>query len=103
LRKYTNPPHYGAAKAAVLQLTRYYAVLLGEYNIQVNAISPGPFPKTKIQHENPVFIERLKSKNPLNKIGTPEDLAGVLVLLSSHASDFMTGQNVQVDGGWTIW
>jgi gluconate 5-dehydrogenase len=101
--KYTNPPHYGAAKAAVIQLTRYYAVLLGEYNIQVNAISPGPFPKTKIQHENPVFIERLKSKNPLHKIGAPEDLAGVLVLLSSHASDFMTGQTIQVDGGWSIW
>ncbi len=101
--KYTNPPHYGAAKAAMIQLTKYYAVLLGKYNIHVNAISPGPFPKEIIQNENPEFINRLKNKNPLNKIGKPEDLAGVIALLSSSASDFITGQTFQVDGGWTIW
>lgn len=101
--KYTNPPHYGAAKAAMIQLTKYYAVLLGKYNIHVNAISPGPFPKEAIQKENPAFINRLKNKNPLNKIGKPEDLAGVVALLSSPASDFITGQTIQIDGGWTIW
>ena len=100
---FTNPPHYGAAKAAMIQLTRYYAVLLGEHNIQVNAISPGPFPKQKIQLENTAFIQRLKNKNPLHKIGKPEDLAGIILLLSSKGSDFMTGQTIQVDGGWTIW
>lgn len=100
---YTNPPHYGAAKAAMIQLTKYYAVFLGEHNIQVNAISPGPFPSTKIQQENPAFIERLKNKNPLGKIGKPEDLAGVILLLSSKGSNFITGQTIQVDGGWTIW
>lgn len=101
--KYTNPPHYGAAKAAINQLTRYFAVLLGPYNIQVNAVAPGPFPHLGIQKENPEFIERLKKKNPLNKIGKPEDLGGVIALLSSSASDFITGQTLQVDGGWTIW
>lgn len=100
---FINPPHYGAAKAAMIQLTKYYAVLLGEHNIQVNAISPGPFPRTKIQEENPAFIERLKNKNPLHKIGKPEDLAGVILLLSSKGSDFITGQTIQVDGGWTLW
>ncbi len=100
---YTNPPHYGAAKAAMIQLTKYYAVFLAEYNIQVNAISPGPFPNLTIQKENPAFIKRLKTKNPLHKIGIPEDLIGVLVLLSSKGSNFITGQTIQVDGGWTIW
>lgn len=100
---YTNPPHYGAAKAAIIQLTKYYAVLLGEHNIQVNAISPGPFPKPSIQKENPAFVERLKRKNPLGRIGKPEDLAGVISLLCSGASDFITGQTIQVDGGWSIW
>jgi gluconate 5-dehydrogenase len=100
---YTNPPHYGAAKSAVLQLTRYFAALLGEYNIQVNAIVPGPFPNVAIQIANQAFIERLKSKNPLHRIGKPEDLYGVIALLSSSASDFITGQAIQVDGGWTIW
>ena len=100
---YTNPPHYGAAKAAMIQLTKYFAVLLGEYNIHVNAISPGPFPKENIQQDNPEFIKRLKRKNPLHKIGKPDDLVGVIALLSSSASDFITGQTLQVDGGWTIW
>lgn len=101
--KYTNPPHYGAAKAAMIQLTKYYAVLLGKYNIYVNAVSPGPFPNRLVQKENPEFINRLKSKNPLNKVGSPKDLAGIITLLSSSASDFITGQTFQVDGGWTIW
>lgn len=101
--KYTNPPHYGAAKAAMIQLTKYYAVLLGKYRVQVNAIAPGPFPKPSIQQENPEFIERLKRKNPLRQIGQPNDLAGVIALLSSGASNFITGQTIQVDGGWTIW
>jgi gluconate 5-dehydrogenase len=101
--KYTNPPHYGAAKAGIIQLTKYFAVYLGRDNIQVNAITPGPFPKESIQVENKEFIKRLCSKNPLNKIGKPEDLKGVSVLLASNASDFITGQNLIVDGGWTIW
>lgn len=101
--KYTNPPHYGSAKAGVIQLTKYYAVELGGKGIQVNAITPGPFPNYTVQEENPEFINRLKNKNPLNKIGKPEDLAGISILLSSSASDFITGQNFVVDGGWTIW
>ncbi|MDA8769630.1 SDR family oxidoreductase [Schleiferiaceae bacterium] len=101
--KYLNPPHYGAAKAGIIQLTKYFAVLLGKYNINVNAITPGPFPKKMIQDENPVFIERLKSKNPMLSIGKPEDIQGIAVLLSSDASRFITGQNFIIDGGWTIW
>lgn len=100
---YTNPPHYGAAKAGVIQLTKYYAALLGKYGIYVNVISPGPFSKKQIQEDNPIFIERLKSSNPLNRIGLPEDMIGTVVLLSSKASDFITGQNICIDGGWTIW
>ena len=101
--KYTNPPHYGAAKAGVIQLTKYYAVLLGKNNIYVNTVSPGPFSKDQIQKDNPFFIKRLKDSNPLNKLGKPEDLAGICVLLSSNSSNFITGQNFAIDGGWTIW
>ncbi len=100
--KYSNPPHYGAAKAAIIQLTKYYATYLGKFNINVNAVTPGPFPKEILQNDNPEFIRRLKSKNPLNKIGKPRDIAGAVVFLSSNASDFITGQNIIVDGGWTI-
>lgn len=100
---YINPPHYGASKAAVIQLTKYYAVYLAKYNIQVNTITPGAFPKELVQQENPVFIKKLAAKSPAKRIGKPEDLAGVCILLSSSASDFITGQNFIVDGGWTIW
>ena len=101
--KYTNPPQYGAAKAGVIQLTKYFATKLGPDNIQINSITPGPFPKESIQKENPAFVERLKKMNPLNKIGKPEDLSGVCILLSSRGSNFITGQNFIVDGGWTAW
>lgn len=101
--KYTNPPHYGAAKAGVIQLTKYFATQLGPDDIQVNSITPGPFPKINIQEENPIFVERLKKMNALNKIGKPEDLSGVCILLSSKGSNFITGQNFIVDGGWTAW
>jgi NAD(P)-dependent dehydrogenase (short-subunit alcohol dehydrogenase family) len=101
--KYTNPPHYGAAKAGINQLTKYYAILLAKYNIHVNAIAPGPFPSRQVQEDNPKFIERLGAKNPMNKIGIPSDIDGTIILLSSDASNFMTGQTIQIDGGWTIW
>ena len=97
-----NPPHYGAAKAAVVQLTKYYACYLGPHNIQVNAVTPGPFPSNSVQ-QNEAFVNQLKAKNPLGRIGKPEDLKGAFVLLSSGASDFITGHNLVVDGGWTAW
>lgn len=101
--KYANPPSYGAAKAGVLQLTRYLASFLSPHGIRVNAISPGPFPYESTQKENPAFIERLGGKNPLNRIGKPFELKGAAALLCSDASSYMTGQNISVDGGWTSW
>lgn len=101
--KYTNPPHYGTAKAGVKQLTKYFAVLFSKYNIQVNSIAPGPFPSENVQKDNPKFIDKLRTRNPMSKIGTPKDLSGSVLLLSSSGSNFMTGQTLQVDGGWTIW
>jgi len=100
--KFTNPPQYGAAKAGVMQLTRYFAILLAEYAIRVNCISPGSFPSKEVQKDKD-FIDNLKNKVPLGRIGTPEDLKGSIVFLASKASSYITGQNLIVDGGWTIW
>jgi NAD(P)-dependent dehydrogenase (short-subunit alcohol dehydrogenase family) len=99
--EFLNPPNYGTAKAGVLHLTKYYAMYLAKYGINVNAISPGPFPSKEVQKDK-IFIDRLISKVPLKRIGTPEDLSGVILLLSSAASNYITGQNICVDGGWTI-
>lgn len=98
--EFLNPPHYGAAKAGVIQLSKYYASYLGHLNINVNTISPGPFPSSSVQLSKR-FIDKLKDRTLLNRIGTPEDLAGAFVFLSSSASDFITGQNFVIDGGWT--
>ena len=99
---HANPPSYGAAKAGVIQLTKYLASFLSPHGIRVNAISPGPFPFSDILG-NAEFIGALEAKTMLNRIGNPEDLKGPIALLCSDASSYMTGQNICVDGGWTTW
>jgi NAD(P)-dependent dehydrogenase (short-subunit alcohol dehydrogenase family) len=95
-----NPPHYGAAKAGVVQLSKYYASYLGKEGITVNTITPGPYPPESVQ-EKKKFILLLREKTLLKRIGKPEDLAGAFVFLASDASAYITGQNIVVDGGWT--
>jgi NAD(P)-dependent dehydrogenase (short-subunit alcohol dehydrogenase family) len=98
-----NPPHYGAAKAALLQYTRYAAVHLASEGIRVNAISPGAFPPEATQQRDPTFAAALTQKVPMGRLGKPEDLAGAVVFLASSAARFVTGANLPVDGGWTAW
>jgi len=95
-----NPPHYGTAKAGVVQLSKYYASYLGERGITVNTVTPGPYPSGAVR-ENEKFVEMISKRTLLKRIGEPEDLAGAFVFLASNASGFMTGQNIIVDGGWT--
>lgn len=97
-----NSPLYGASKASVIQLTKFFAEYLIKDNIRVNAIAPGTYPSTKVQ-ENKEFVKRLSEHNPTGRIGKPEDLKGTLVYLASDASRYLIGQTIQVDGGWTIW
>ncbi|WIW71082.1 SDR family oxidoreductase [Anaerosinus gibii] len=99
---FNNPANYGAGKAAIIQFTKYLATTYGNKNIRANSISPGPFPSCEVQ-KNKEFIKNLSSKNPLGRIGRPEDLQGIIVLLASDASSYLTGQNIAVDGGWTAW
>ena len=101
--KYANPPSYGAAKAGVVQLTKYCSSFFASYKIRVNCISPGAYPFPKTIKENPKFIKRLAEKCPANRIGYPDDLKGTVALLCSDAGSFITGQNILVDGGWSVW
>ena len=100
--EHVNPPSYGAAKAGVIQLTKYLASFLSPDGIRVNAISPGPFPFGEILN-NDEFIGKLEQKTMLGRIGNPEDLKGIIALLCTDASRYMTGQNICVDGGWAAW
>jgi NAD(P)-dependent dehydrogenase (short-subunit alcohol dehydrogenase family) len=100
--QFANPPSYGAAKAGVIQFTKYLASFLSPHGIRVNALSPGAFPHPPTQKFTD-FMQRLGSKNPLNRIGQPEELKGAVALLCSNAGSYITGQNLCVDGGWAAW
>ena len=99
----TNPPFYGAAKAALIQWTKYAACEFAKENIRVNCISPGPFPSNLTQENNPELVEKIVSKVPMERIGQPNELIGPIAFLASSASSYVTGANILVDGGWTCW
>ncbi len=98
-----NPPFYGAAKAALLQWTRYAACEFGLDGIRVNSISPGPFPANSVQADDPEFIRKLANKVPMGRIGQSDEIKGPTLFLASSASSFVNGCNLVVDGGWTCW
>ena len=101
--KDANPPFYGAAKAALIQWSKYAACQFGHEGIRVNCISPGPFPKSSTQKKSPEFIAKLNEKVPINRVGKPSELRGPVLFLASQASSFVTGINLLVDGGWSSW
>lgn len=93
-----NPPGYGAAKAGVIQFTRYAACELGPRKIRVNCVSPGPFPNPS---NDPDFINLLDQRVPLQRVGEPREIVGAVRFLLCEASSYVTGHNLVVDGGWT--
>ncbi len=97
-------PYY-ASKGAVINLTRDLAVEWAPLKINVNAIAPGFFPSemTASIFSDAGSMEYLRDQTPLGRVGDPQDLKGAVVYLSSKASDYVTGQTIFVDGGWTAW
>jgi len=95
-----NPVNYGAGKAGVQQLTRYFANYLGPKGITVNCVSPGPFPSEQVK-KSAGFIKQLESRTALKRVGSDDDIGGVFAFLASDQASFITGQNIFVDGGWT--
>ena len=98
----SNISLYTASKGAVASLTRQFAVELAKHNIQCNAIGPGYFRTelTEALFQDPEKAKWVLSKIPIGRTGVPEDLVGAAVFLASAASDYITGQIVNVDGGW---
>jgi len=97
--------NYSASKAGVILLTKRLAVELAEYSITANCISPGYMRTRLIQRaiDDRKSFEEMVNTTPLRRLGEPSDLAGVVVFLASEASNFITGQNLIVDGGYTLW
>jgi len=96
---FLKPPAYGASKAALINLTRYFAAHWGPYNIRVNALSPGGV----LGDQDEQFKQKFCEKVPLNRMANFDDLVGPLLFLSSPASAYVTGTELLVDGGFTVW
>jgi gluconate 5-dehydrogenase len=97
---------YCASKAGVAMLTKAFAADLAKHGITVNAISPG-YMKTPLVEgfwkKDPAGYAEKMAMVPMGIPGDPEDLEGLVVFLASDSSRYMTGVNVLIDGGYTIW
>ena len=97
--KMTMPIEYAAIKGAIINLTKYLASYLGKYNIRVNCISPGGV----FDNQPESFVKKYSQKVLLGKrMAKTDDLTGTLLFLLSDVSKYITGQNIIVDGGWSL-
>ena len=90
---------YSTSKAALHQLTKVLARELGPRNITVNAVAPGPFESKMMAATLDAFGSEIAARAPLGRIGRPDDMAGVVIYLSSRAGSYVTGSVIAVDGG----
>lgn len=94
---FTKPAAYGASKAAVVNLTRYFARLWGPKGVRVNALSPGGVRAGQDKE----FVAKYSARVPLGRMAETTDLTGALLFLASDASAYVTGHELRVDGGFT--
>jgi len=93
-----NPAAYAASKGGLLQLTRWMATVLAP-SVRVNAITPGGIWRQQPDR----FVRRYEASTPLGRMANEEDFKGAVAYLASDLSGYVTGHNLVVDGGWTIW
>lgn len=96
---FLKPPAYGASKAAVVQLTKYFAAHWGPHGVRVNTLSPGGI----LGGQDRDFQRKFSERVPLGRLGAPDELKGPLVFLASDASSYVTGAELKIDGGFTAW
>ena len=96
---FLKSPAYGASKAAVVNLTMYFATLWGSQGVRVNTLSPGGV----LADQGEQFKAKYCARVPLGRLAQADDLKGPLVFLASQASSYVTGHELRVDGGFTAW
>jgi NAD(P)-dependent dehydrogenase (short-subunit alcohol dehydrogenase family) len=102
-RAFPNSMAYGASKGGISQLTRAMAEAWSRLGITCNAIAPGFFPTelTAPVYENPELLDKLAAQTAIGRNGVLSDLDGLTLFLASPASDYVTGQIIHLDGGFT--
>ena len=96
---FLKSPAYGASKAAVVNMTKYFSTLWGRQGVRVNTLSPGGV----LGGQDDQFTSKYGARVPLGRMAKAEDLKGPLVFLASSASSYVTGHELRVDGGFTAW
>jgi NAD(P)-dependent dehydrogenase (short-subunit alcohol dehydrogenase family) len=94
---------YSATKAALIMMTRNWAVEFGKHNVRVNAIAPGLIQTDFSEYfwKNEAHVKRLEATQPIPRVGQPDEIGGIALYLASNESSFVTGQIFVVDGGAT--
>jgi NAD(P)-dependent dehydrogenase (short-subunit alcohol dehydrogenase family) len=93
-----NPAAYAASKGGLIQTTRWLSAVLAP-DVRVNCISPGGIARNQPEE----FVQRYVARTPMRRMGTEEDLKGAVIYFASGLSSWVTGENLMVDGGWTVW
>ena len=93
-----NPAAYAASKGGLVQLSRWLSTTLAP-QIRVNTVSPGGILRSQPES----FVKKYEAKTPLGRMGCEQDFVGIIGYLASDLSLYVTGQNIMVDGGWSVW
>ena len=96
---FNTPVSYSVAKSGIISMTKYLAAYWAKKGIRVNCISPAGIKK---RHDKK-FVEQLSQRIPLGRMANPTEFNGAIIYLCSNASSFVTGHNLVIDGGKTIW
>jgi NAD(P)-dependent dehydrogenase (short-subunit alcohol dehydrogenase family) len=96
---FTLPAFYAVSKAGVIHLSRYLATLWAPHNVRVNAFSPAGV----YRGHDPGFVRQLAHRIPMGRMAAENEYKGAIVFMASDASSFMTGHNLIIDGGRTVW
>ena len=95
---YIKPVTYAVIKHGMVGLTKYFSSLYGEKSVRVNMVSPGPVKN----NQNTKLLSEIENMTPMQRLGDPKDILGLLFFLANDDSSYITGQNILVDGGKTI-
>ena len=96
--KMGNPAAYAASKGGLLQLTKWLSTIMAP-DVRVNSLTPGGV----FRGQPKSFIEKYIDRTPMKRMATEQDFKGSVAYLASDLSGYVTGQNLIVDGGWTVW